>query len=72
MWIWDLEAGWAVPVAIPVDDSSDIPKREVDGMRSGSAMPTAASTIVPTVAFDERRIVSSMGTGGYYIWRFDL
>ena len=75
MWIWDLEAGWAVPVGFTADDDSDIHKLEEHRAGSGtseSPVSTATSSNVRTMAFDERRIVSSSGSGGYFIWRFDL
>jgi len=75
MWIWDLEAGWAAPVRLPGDDGSGIHELEEDPGGSGtseSAVSTTASSNVRTMAFDERRIVSSTGSDGYFIWRFDL
>lgn len=74
MWIWDLEAGWAVPVGLPPEDPSDFHQPEKDRIEESGSIPStiAGPRIRTMVAFDERRIVSSSRNGGYLIWRFDL
>jgi len=85
MWVWDLEAGWAVSVG-----SSSSQKQEQEqeqtysrgGEEEGESadllnvwgQPRASSPmgVGQMVVFDERRIVTSVLAGGVDIWRFDL